>query len=128
VLTASAAAAFRPSAIRCPPASVVNAALGQKNKAPTFTVAAYTKTCIYKGVRAIPTKVEYQVDTPATFAAAEKADAALAVVRIKGLGEGAFAPKLGGFLHVYKGGGESIKILSPLTSLAKLEAPAHKLL
>ena len=127
-LVASAAAAFKPGAVKCPSASVVNAALGQKNAAPTSTVTAFGRTCIYRGAGPVATKVEFQVDTPTTFAAAERADAPLGIVKIRGLGVGAFAPKAGGFLYVYKGGSESLKILSPLTSIARLEALARKLL
>jgi len=128
LVLAASAEAFKPSAVTCPSASVVNAALGQKNKAPTSTVTAYLKTCTYRGMSVTPTKVEFQVDTPASFAAAERADVALGIVKIKGLGQAAFAPRSGGFLYVYKGGGESIKILSPLSTLPKLETLARKLL
>jgi hypothetical protein len=112
----------------CPSASVVNAALGQKNKAPVSAATAYSKTCTYKGGGIVPTRITFQRDTTATFAAGEKAAAAVApVVKISGLGRAAWAPKGGGGLYVLKGS-VSLKIVSPLTTIAKLETLARKIL
>jgi hypothetical protein len=105
----------------------VNAALGQKDAAPTVTRTAYATICTYRGSGVVPTKITYQVDTAATFAAGEKAASPLGIVRIAGLGKAAWAPKAGGGLYVFTGS-ETLKILSPLTSLAKLEGLARKLL
>ena len=110
----------------CPSASVVSAALGQKATTPTVTRSTYAITCVY-GKSALSTKVTFQVDTASTFAASEKAvAAALPVVKVQDLGKAAWGTK-GGSLYVFTGS-YTIKILSVLTSLAKLEALAHKLL
>jgi hypothetical protein len=125
---AGAAAALPPAKTKCPAASVVNAALGQHFKAPTSQTSAYAKICIYKGTGIIPTRIQFQVDTAATFAAGEKAAAASGeVVKVKGLGKAAFSTKVGGFLAVFLGS-ESIRITSPLVPLAKLEKLARKLI
>jgi hypothetical protein len=112
----------------CPSASVVNKALGQSNKAPVSTKTPYGMVCTYHGRGIVPTKITFQKDTLATFAAGERAAAAAgSVVKVKGLGQAAWTTKTGGFLYVYDGG-ESIKILSPLTTSARLEALARKIL
>jgi hypothetical protein len=111
----------------CPSAAIVNAALGQKNKAPTVARSAYAIVCTYRGSGPVPTRITFQVDTAATFAAGEKAASALGVRNIHGLGKAAWAPKAGGGLYVFTGG-ETLKIVSPLTNVAKLEALARKLL
>jgi hypothetical protein len=90
-------------------------------------VFAYNKTCLYKGSGAIPVKVEFQEDTPTTFATSEKAVAALGLVKVTGLGKAAWTLKVGGDLDVYRDG-ETIKILAPLVPAAKLEALAKRLL
>lgn len=111
----------------CPPASEVSAALGVKGKTPVVTRSTYVVTCKY-GSDPLAPKVEFQVDTASTFAAGEKAAAAaLPVVKIQHLGKAAWAPKGGGGLYVFTGS-YTIKMLAPLTSLAKLETLAHKLL
>ena len=111
----------------CPKASVVNAALGQKGKGPLTTTTPYSKTCTYPGSGIVPTKITFQKDTAATFAAGEKAASVLGIVKLKGLGQAAWAPKAGGGIYVFEGG-ETVKILSPLTSIAKLEVLVRKLL
>jgi hypothetical protein len=111
----------------CPSASVVGSALGGKATAPVVTHNTYFTMCVY-GANALAPKVTFQRDTAATFAAGEKAAAAaLPVAKISHLGKAAWAPKSGGSLYVFTGS-YTIKMLSPLTSLAKLEALAHKLL
>ena len=111
----------------CPSAAEVSAALGQKDKTPVVTRSTYGLTCKY-GSDPLAAKVEFQVDTASTFAAGEKAAAAaLPVVKVQHLGKAAWAPKGGGSLYVFTGS-YTIKILAPLTSLAKLETLARKLL
>jgi hypothetical protein len=111
----------------CPAASLVGTALGVNAKTPMLTKNPYGISCKY-GPNALAPKVEFQQDTPATFAAGEKAAAAaLPVVKIAHLGHAAWAPKSGGSLYVFTGTYQ-IKLLSLLTSLPKLEALARKLL
>jgi hypothetical protein len=126
--SSSAAALTRENALpkSCPSASVVSAALGQKATTPTVTRSTYAITCVF-GKSALSTKITFQVDTASTFAASEKAAAAAApVVKVQHLGKASWGTK-GGSLYVFTGS-YTIKILSLLTSLAKLEALAHKLL
>jgi hypothetical protein len=111
----------------CPSASIVSAALGAKASTPRLAKSPYGITCTY-GTNALAPKIEFQLDTAATFAAGEKsANAALHVMKIQHLGKAAWAPHTGGFLYVFTGS-YSIKILAALTSLPKLEAMARKLL
>ena len=111
----------------CPSASVVSSALGAKATTPVVTHSTYFTMCVY-GSGGLAAKVTFQQDTAATFAAGEKAAAAaLPVTKISHLGKAAWAPKSGGSLYVFTGS-YTIKMLSPLTSLAKLETLAHKLL
>jgi hypothetical protein len=111
----------------CPSATEVSAAFGQKAKTPLVTRSTYVVTCKY-GSDPLSAKVEFQVDTASTFAAGEKAAAAaLPVTKIQHLGKAAWAPKSGGSLYVFTGS-YTIKILAPLTSFAKLETLARKLL
>ena len=111
--------------MRCPPASVVDAALGQSNSGPVATAGPFGETCVYKGSGIVPTKIEFQTDTAATFAASEQAVAALNPVKVTGLGAGGFYA--GGFLEVFTGQ-MSIKIVSPLSSLAEEEALMRQLI
>jgi len=127
VLVAPAAAVTPPTSRACPPASVVDKALGQKGKAPVATRTQYSKTCTYPGSGAVPTRVTFQVDTASTFAAGEKAAQALGIVKLRGLGKAAWATRSGGSLFVFDGH-ETIKIVSPLTPTSKLEGLARKLL
>ena len=106
---------------------MVSAALGQKDKTPVVTRSTYIVTCKY-GSDPLAAKIEFQLDTASTFATGEKAAAAaLPVVKVQHLGKAAWAPKGGGGVYVFTGS-YTIKILAPLTSLAKLEALARKLL
>ena len=125
VLVGSSAAAVSPTSRACPSVSIVNAALGQKGKAPVTTKTAYSKKCTYPG-GILPTSITFQVDTSATFAASEKAVSALSV-KVNGLGQAAWATKVGGSLYVFDNG-TTIKILAPLVATAKLEVLARKLL
>ncbi len=122
------AAATPPTARACPAVAIVDAALGGKFKSPTTSKTAYSKACMYAGGGLIPLKVEFQVDTAATFAASEKgAQAAGEAVVVPGLGQAAWASKAPGDVEVFDGH-ETIKILDPLTPTTKLEALARKLL
>lgn len=127
-LTTTVGAAVAPTKTTCPAASVVNAALGQHDKAPIAQTSLYAKICTYKGTSIVPTKIQFQVDTASTFASGEKAaaGAAGAVVKVHGLGKAAWATKSGGFLAVFLGS-ESIRITAPLVPLSKLEKLARKL-
>jgi hypothetical protein len=121
-----AAAATSPRTQPCPSASVVNAALGQKGKTPVARTTTFSKSCTYPGSGLVPTKITFQVDTATTFAAGEKA-AGGTIARLSGLGQGAWVGKTGGIIDVFNGQ-ESIKIVSPGTTTAKLEALEKKLL
>jgi len=126
-LVVNTASASSPSKTKCPSASLVGGALGQKLKAPTSQSSAYAKVCVYKGTGVVPTKIQFQVDTASTFAAGEKSAAAYGtVVKVTGLGKSAYGTKVGGFLAVFLGT-ESIRITAPLVPLTKLEALARKL-
>lgn len=107
----------------CPPASVVNAALGQSGGAPTLTKQPYGISCTYAGSGPISTKIDFQQDTAATFSAGEKAVPTATVV--SGLGDAAYMTT--GFLAVLHGS-YAIRILSPMSSPQQLEALARKLL
>jgi len=120
-------AAFAGLPTTCPSASLVNATLGQKVKSPTVVHSTYYTMCTYAGGGPVPTKVTFQMDTASTFAASEKAVAALGPVNVHGLGKAAWTLKGGGDLYVFTGS-YTIKIVSPLTPSAKLEALARKLL
>jgi len=126
LLLASTAAAFHvPKS--CPPVAEVNATLHQKDKAPTTTKTPYGKVCTYRGTGILSTKITFQKDTTSTFAAGEKAAAAAEpVVKVHHLGQSAWGTKAGGLLEVYDQG-ETLKILAPLTPLARLEALARKI-
>jgi len=124
VATGAATAALPKS---CPSAAVVNAALGQKGKTPKLTRSQYVVTCTYPGSGPVATKIEFETDTAASFTAGEKGAAALHPVKVSGLGKAAWTLQSGGDLDVFTGT-ESIKILSPFSSAAKLEALARKLL
>ena len=126
-LVVSAAAVTSPTSRACPSASVVDKALGQKGKAPVATRTQYSKTCTYPGSGAVPTKITFQVDTASTFAAGEKAATALGIVKLHGLGKAAWGTKSGGSLFVFDGH-ETIKVVSPLTPISKLETLARELL
>ena len=126
LVSAAAATATSPKTAPCPSASVVNAELKPTHpaKTPTSTVTAFSKTCTYSASGGLPIKVTFQVDTASTFAAGEKAVSG--VVKVNGLGQAAWTTKVGGDLEVYNKG-ETIKILAPLVSAARLEALAHKI-
>jgi hypothetical protein len=127
LVLAPVSTAASPTAAACPSASVVSAALKQKDKTPTSSTTAFSKTCTYTGSGLVPTKITFQKDTSATFAAGEKAVSALEIVKVTGLGQAAWTTKAGGDLEVYKSG-ETVKILSPLTPASELEALARKLI
>jgi hypothetical protein len=106
---------------------VVDSALGLHVKSPVATRTTYATVCTYRGGGVVPTKIQYQEDTAATFAAGEKAAGATgALAKVKGLGKSAYAVKSGGFLAVFLGS-ESIRITAPLVSTARLEKLARKL-
>jgi hypothetical protein len=126
VVAAGGAAAVSPTTMRCPSALVVGSALGQHLKAPTSTTTAYAKVCSYKGTSVVPTRVQFERDTTATFNAGEKAVPASIRAKVSGLGKAAYGTKVGGFLAVFLGN-ESIRITAPGTSLAQLEKLARKL-
>ncbi len=127
-LAVSTASASSPAKTKCPAPSLVGAALGLKLTAPTSQTSPYAKVCTYKGGSILPTKIQFQVDTAATFAAGEKVAAAYGtVIKVKGLGKSAYGTKTGGFLAVFLGN-ESIRITALLKPLSKLEALARKLI
>lgn len=130
VLLASAAATTSPTARTCPSASIVNTALGLHGGAPVASTTPYSKICTYSGKGAIySTKITFQMDTAATFAASEKGVAAAlgaSVVKVQHLGQGAWGTNTGS-LYVFDGH-ETIKILALLSPISKLEVLARKLL
>jgi hypothetical protein len=120
----SSALGFSPSAAKSPSAATVDAALGMKDKGPTSSVTPYAKICTYNG-GVLPTKVTFQEDTAATFAASEKAVGSM-LVKVSGLGKGAWTTQAGGDLQVFNGS-ETLKILAPGVAAAKLEGLARKI-
>jgi hypothetical protein len=111
----------------CPAASVVNAALGQRNNDPVSTAQPFGITCTYHGGGAVPTKIQFQTDMAATFAAGKNAVATAGEtpVTVPGLGDSAYV--VGGFLAVLKGS-VAIEITSPLSTPAQVEALARQIL
>lgn len=107
----------------CPPASIVNVALGQKDSGPALTQEPFGISCSYTGSGAVSTKIDFQQDTSASFAAGEKAVPMATIV--SGLGDAAYMSS--GFLAVLHGT-YSIRVLSAFSSEQQLEALARKLL
>jgi hypothetical protein len=135
VFVASAAAATSPTARACPSASTVKSVLGVAAGAPVVTKTQFSKTCTYPGGGIGSTKITFQVDTAASFAASEKAAGTFGakIIKVHGLGQAAWTTGLGS-VYVFDGH-ETIKILalslevhSPSTATAKVEALARKLL
>ncbi len=130
VLAAPAAAATSPAARACPSASLVNATLGTHLRTAVAThYLTYPKICTYPGGLGL-TKITFQQDTAATFAAGEKAAAsrlgAKLVEKVAVAGHPAWTTNLGD-LYVFDGN-QTIKILAAGTATTKLEALAKKLL
>jgi hypothetical protein len=125
VVLAAPSRAFSPSSAKCPSASVVGGALGLKVKSPTSSVTPFSKICTYAGGGLVPTKITFQEDTAATFAAGEKAVGST-LVKVSGLGKAAWTTKVGGTLEVFNGN-ETLKILAPAASATRLEGLARKI-
>ena len=129
MLVAAAPAATSPTARVCPSPTVVNKALGTHLRTPVSTKTAYAKICTYPGGVG-STKITFQKDTSATFAASEKAAASgLGTKLVKKLtlaGHPGWTTNLGD-LYVFDVN-QTIKILAPGTATSKLEALASKLL
>lgn len=135
VLVASATGTTSPTARACPPATLVNTALGTHSGAPVATKTQYSKTCTYPGGGIGSTKITFQLDNAKSFAAGEKAAGMFGskVVKVQHLGVAAWTTNAGS-LYIFDGH-ETIKILalslevrSPSTTTAKLEALAKELL
>jgi hypothetical protein len=136
MLVASSSAATSPTARACPSASIVKASLGVAAGTPVATKTQYSETCTYPGAGTVgSTKITFQVDTAASFAAGEKAAGSFGakIVKVQHLGQAAWTTGSGD-LYVFDGH-EQIKILalslgvrSPSTATAKVEALARKLL
>ncbi len=127
ILAAGAPAATPPTKTTCPSASLVGATLGVHLSAPTSTTTTYAKVCSYKTTSVLPMKIQFQKDTPASFAAGENAVPKSVLAKVTGLGKAAFGTKVGGFLAVFLGN-ESIRITAPGASLVQLEKLARKLI
>jgi hypothetical protein len=112
-----------PKSGKCPSAAVVNAALAQNVAAPTMTQQPYGVTCTYRGTGAIPTKIVFQLDTASAFAAGEAA--VPTATKVTGIGDAAYTA--GGFLAALKGT-TALRITSPLSTSAQLEALARSIL
>jgi hypothetical protein len=98
------------------------------------TKTAFSKTCTYPGSGIGSTKITFQVDSAAAFAAGEKSAGGFGamIIKVKGLGKAAWTTGSGD-LSVFDGH-EQIKILalalgvrSPSTATAKVEALARRL-
>jgi hypothetical protein len=136
LLAGAAAAATSPTSRPCPSVALVCATLGLKVGAPKVTTyLTYAKTCAYPGAGFGSTKITFQVDTAASFAAGEKAAGRFGakIIKVKGLGKAAWTTGLGS-IYVFDGH-ETISILSLAlemqsrsTATAKVEALARKLL
>jgi hypothetical protein len=106
----------------CPPASEVSSALGITVTGPTVETLSFGKRCQYKSSGAISPHIDFQKDTAGTFAAAEAA--VPNATKVSGLGQGAFTTT--GFVYVYDGG-VSVKVLSPLSTSAQVQALAKQI-
>ena len=135
VFVASAAAATSPTARACPSASTVKSVLGVPAGTPVVTKTQFSKTCTYPGGGVLSTKITFQVDTAASFAASEKAAGSFGakIIKVHRLGQAAWTTGLGS-VYVFDGH-ETIKILAlslgvraPSTATTKVEALARKLL
>ena len=129
VLAASSTAATPPTSRACPSASIVNAALGQRDGAPVVSKTAYSRTCTYPGKSKIfSPKRTFQMDSASQFAIDEKAAGRYGtkILKLRGLGKGAWTTGSGD-LYVFDGH-EQIKILALMTPTVRLEALARKLL
>lgn len=128
VLAGTAGATPSPTARTCPSAAVVNTALGTHVKAPVATkYMTYARICTYPGGVGL-TKITFQQDTAQSFAVSEKAAAAAGAKVVKKVtvaGHPGWTTNLGD-LYVFDVN-QTIKILAPGTSTAKLEAFAKKL-
>ena len=127
VITTGAFAAVPPTKTTCPSASLVGSVLGVHLSPLPSTTTAYAKVCSYKTSSVVPMKIQYQTDTPQTFAASENAVPKTVEARLTGLGKAAFGTKAGGFLAVFLGN-ESVRITAPGASLTQLETLARKLI
>jgi len=106
----------------CPPASVVNSALGQSGTGPQSSSDQFGLTCTYPGSGPVPTKIQFQTDTAATFAAGEAAVSS--PTNVSGLGDAAYY--VSGFIDVLKGS-VAVKIVSAFSTTDQLEALAHQI-
>jgi len=103
--------------------SEVDAALGQHDAAPVSATQPYGVTCTYQGSGPVPTKIDLQQDTAATFAASE--NATTGTVPVHGIGQAGFQTT--GFIAVFNGS-MTVKIVSPFSTPTQLEALARKVL
>jgi hypothetical protein len=128
VLVASSTAATPPTSRACPSASIVNAALGQRDVAPVVTKTAYSKTCTYLGESKIfSPRITFQVGSASHFAIDERSAGRYGtkIVKLPGLGNAAWTTGSGD-LYVFDRL-KQIKILALMTPTAKLEALAPRL-
>jgi hypothetical protein len=111
----------------CPPATVVNAALGERNTGPVLSGTPRSKICTYMA-GPVSTRISISTGTPAEFETGERYIAkGIAVVDVAGLGDKAYASPGVGSLWVLKGSTQ-IEIIAPGTTLAKDEDIARDLL
>jgi len=121
VATTASAAAGGSISQTCPTAALVNAALAEKNPAPTSTKNSFGLTCTYGAGAA--TKIRFQHDTATTFAAGEAA--VPSATKLTGLGDAAYG--VAGFIAVLKGT-VAIRITAPLATAAQVETLARQIL
>jgi len=122
--TAPSGATFSAS---CPSVAVVDAALAQHDQAPVSTPQAFGLTCTYQGSGVVPTKVEFEQTTETAFAAGEQGvtTSGLKATKVSGLGDAAY--ETSGFIDVLNGT-ESIKVVSPFSTPAQLQALARQII
>jgi hypothetical protein len=109
----------------CPSLSVVNADLAQSHTVSQASGTSQDKLCTYRGGGVAPSTVAIAIATLATFHAGEQvvANHGVAVVKVPGLGDEAWAVKAGGSLTWIRGDTQ-VQITSPGSTLAQLETLA----
>ena len=112
----------------CPPASVVNAALGETTTGPVVTGTSEYKICTYRGGGPVPTKISISVNTPAGFRTDEQNVAkSITLSTVPGLGDANYYHPGVGEVFVLKGTTQ-VEILAPGTTDAQDDALVNQII
>ena len=112
----------------CPPASVVNAALGETTTGPVVTGTSEYKICTYRGGGPVPTKISISVNTPAGFRTDEQNVAkSITLSTVPGLGDANYSVPGVGEVFVLKGTTQ-VEILAPGTTDAQDDALVNQII